>query len=228
MAAVAPGAYAGRAVRSATREYEEEPFLGQAVDWLRLDARGMYDLIRDPVLAVRSEVPFSSLPTSGGGTEDAAGKADLLVGRLSEEGFDVLFVDFSPPGEEVHVVKAIVPGLEVETASYGRVGARNLKRLLERGDGIVGTGELPKERPRAKPILLPDAAREALGGARPGWITRPWSGPSVGCTRSTGSPPVTSRRSWPMASFSRFGQCVSQNVVSLTDYLFTCVKLFDV
>ena len=162
VASTAPGGYVGRALRAATLEYEEERSLRDTIDWISIDAPRMRDLIDDPVLAVHSEVPFSSLPTSA---EGPSGKADLVANRLRAVGFDVLYIDFSPPGvTDVRVVRAVVPGLEVETASYGRIGARNLRRLLARDDGLAGSGEPPAQRPGAHRILLPEREREAFGG----------------------------------------------------------------
>ena len=88
----------------------------------------------------------------------------FVVRRRREAGLDPLYDDFSPPGGEVHVVKAIVPGLEVETGSYSRIGARNLRRLLRRDDGLVGTDDPPA---RARPILLPKSGHDEFG-------PRPW------------------------------------------------------
>ncbi len=53
-----------------------------------------------------------------------------------------------------------MPGLEVETASYGRIGARNLRRMLRRDDGLVGTGVSPAG---ARRVLLPEAHHEEFG-----------------------------------------------------------------
>ena len=157
--AVAPGAYVGRALRAATPVHEEERGLRESVAWLGLAAREMRDLLEDPVFSVRSWADFSSLPEppSGWGDDSAA---DRVAGRLRERGLDPLYVDLSPPGEEVSVVRAIVPGLEVETASYGRIGARNLRRMLRRDDGLVGTDAPPAG---AKRILLPERHREEFG-----------------------------------------------------------------
>lgn len=159
--AVAPGAYVGRAIRAATLEHEEERGLREAVAWLGLGAREMRDLLEDPVFSVRSSVDFSFLPELQAGT-DKGSAADRVAGRLREGGLDPLYVDLSPPGEEVRVVRAIVPGLEVETASYGRIGARNLRRMLRRDDGLVGTDAPP---PGAERILLPEKHREEFGPA---------------------------------------------------------------
>jgi ribosomal protein S12 methylthiotransferase accessory factor len=158
MTAVAPGAYVGRAIRAATLAHEEERALHEALRWLDLGPHKMRELLEDPVFAVRSEVAFSSLPEHP--DDPAVSPADLVAERLRAEGLDPLYVDLSPPGGEVRVVKAIVPGLEVETASYARIGARNLRRMLRRDDGLVGTGD---PAPGAREILLPEEQRRDLG-----------------------------------------------------------------
>jgi thiazole/oxazole-forming peptide maturase SagD family component len=160
MTAVAPAPYVGRAIRAATLEFEEERATRGAVDWLGLDAHKMRALLQDPVFATHAEVEFSSLPTITGGAEGPDALANLVVDRLREDGLDPLLVDLSPPGGEVRVVKAIVPGLEVETASYTRIGARNLRRLLRRADDLVGINRPP---PGARPVLLPEQDSEEFG-----------------------------------------------------------------
>ena len=57
-------------------------------------------------------------------------------------------------------VKVVIPGLEVETVSYGRIGERNLSRLLARNSPLVGLGEPPSG---AKHIHLTDAAQARFG-----------------------------------------------------------------
>jgi hypothetical protein len=63
------------------------------------------------------------------------------------------------------VVKALVPGLEVETMTYSRLGERNVRRLLERKDPLVGFGAPPAG---AQPVRLTPEAEERLGG--PVWF----------------------------------------------------------
>jgi len=159
MTAVAPGPYIGRAIRAATLEHEEERGLREGVAWLGMGAREMRELLEDPVFQVRSWTDFSSLPELPSGAGDSS-PADVVAGRLREGGLDPLYVDLSPPGGEVRVVRAIVPGLEVETASYGRIGARNLRRMLRRDDDLVGTEVRPDG---AERILLPEEHREEFG-----------------------------------------------------------------
>ena len=82
-------------------------------------------------------------------------------------------VDLSPPDADVAVVKTIAPGMEVETMTYGRIGPRNLGRLLDRieaGDPIVhpdlvGIGAPPAE---AQAVPLAPEGEAALGG--PAWV----------------------------------------------------------
>lgn len=90
----------------------------------------------------------------------------VVADRLRDAGLDVLYVDYSSPNGEVSAVKAIVPGLEVETMSYGRIGPRNLSRLLARNSDLVVTGDAGG-RPAARRILLSPEREAELG---PAWL----------------------------------------------------------
>ena len=79
---------------------------------------------------------------------------------------EILFLDFSPPqAPDVHVAKVIVPGLEVETMSYHRIGERGVLKLLDRGSPLVGLGEVP---PGAERVRVAASAQARLGG--PAWL----------------------------------------------------------
>ena len=100
----------------------------------------------------------------------AANHATLLpftVTQLERAGFEVLYVELSRPGTGVYAVKMIVPGLEVETMSYRRIGERNVRRLLARQAAdagfptLVGLGDVPAG---SLPIPLTVPARQRLGG----------------------------------------------------------------
>ncbi len=161
---VAPPGYLDR-FRGKPVEGQEERALEEMVNWLSLSHEGMMDLLRDPVFSRRSRVAFSGLPrTRFEDDEDREKLLDYVVDRMHEAGMEVLYVDLSPDSTEMKVVHAIVPGLEGETISYGRIGARNLKRLLERGSDLVRVGEAPQ---RGRRILLPERYEETLG---PAWI----------------------------------------------------------
>ncbi len=112
--------------------------LAEMQRWMQLDHAAYFEEIRHPLFDVRARLPFDSLPTAS--VPDADATLALLTERLSLAGLEILYVDFTPPGSTAVALKAIVPGLEVETMTYQRIGARNLRRLLARGSRIVGVG----------------------------------------------------------------------------------------
>ena len=131
---------------------EEERALQAMIDWTALPNGAIRAALADTVLAARGTTLFTALPTLAAPLADRAALTALVIERLTAAGFDILYADCSPPdAPDVRVIKAIVPGLEVETMSYGRIGARNLRRLLDRGSDIAGLGDPP---PGALPIRL--------------------------------------------------------------------------
>ena len=166
---VVPPGYLDKYRRFLNPADEEPRGLGGMYRWLRLSLDGMRRTL-GPVFAVTQQVAFDDLPTTDNpalGTDKAALEREV-VARLTAAGLDVLVADISPPGGEVHAAKVIVPGLEVETMSYHRVGERNLRRLMTRAgkdDGfptLAGVGEPP---PGARPVPLTPEATGRLGGA---------------------------------------------------------------
>lgn len=95
---------------------------------------------------------------------------EQLLARLLDQlhDFDVL-VAVSEPADGADVIRAakvVVPGIEVETLSYLRIGERVTRRLLERGSPLVGRGA--PDRPDRLPIRLTEQAQADLGG--PLWL----------------------------------------------------------
>jgi ribosomal protein S12 methylthiotransferase accessory factor len=127
----------------------------------------MRELLANTVFATRTTVPFSSLPTVSDpiALADRSTLLNVVAQRLIDAGFDILVADYSAPGSDVFAVKVIVPGLEVETMSYHRIGERNVRRLLEQGSQLVGVGSPP---PGALSVPLTEAAQQRLGG--PVWF----------------------------------------------------------
>ena len=95
------------------------------------------------------------------GAHSGEATAQELARRLAERGLEVLVLDFSPRGGRVHVAKVIVPGLEVETMSYHRIGERGFRLLQSRNSPLVGTGAMPDG---ALPVRLPADAAARIGG----------------------------------------------------------------
>ncbi len=160
---VAPPGYLDR-FREDPLGSEEDRSLSEMLEWLSLSFRGMHDLLENPVYAVHSHVAFSDLPHTELDPGDRARLLGVVVGRLRHVGLDVLYVDYSSPNGEVSAVKAIVAGLEVEPMSYGRIGPRNLRRLLDRDSDLVVTGDA-SGRPAARRILLTPEREAELGPA---------------------------------------------------------------
>ena len=158
---VAPPGYLQRFRAYHTLAEEESRALSSMKAWCRADAPALTALLRDSVFSHRASVPFHTLPAWSGRTDGASQLAEL-AGRLASSGMEVLFLDFSPPGfPQVRVVKVIVPGLEVETMSYHRIGERGVRKLLDRQSPLVGFGAPP---PGARKVRLPEGAADRLGG----------------------------------------------------------------
>ena len=146
--ALAPDGYL-RAFRPATMRSEDDRALNQMRDWMSLSHQQFFEMLRDPIFTVRETVKFSELPTTQ--IHNDAQLLQLLTERLNAENLEIYYSQFTPKDAAVCVLKAIVPGLEVETMTYQRIGARNLARLLERDSPLVGLGNAPAT---SRPIAL--------------------------------------------------------------------------
>jgi len=165
IAAVAPPGYLDRFRAYHTLGGEENRSLSAMVDWLRLDQPALKSRLADTVLSRRDKRRFDTLPTWDGPLS-GTGLVEELARRFEQAGMEILYFDYSPPhAPGVHVVKAVVPGLEVETMSYHRIGERGVRKLLERGSPLAGLGAPPSG---AAPVRLPSGAAERLGG--PAWL----------------------------------------------------------
>lgn len=161
VAAATPAGYLERWLTGHPPErlVEEDRALQAMLAWSSRPVPELAALLQDSVLSRRSTVRLESLPTSA----PCDLHADLLR-RLGDEGLDVLLCVQPSEGEAV-AVKALVPGLEVETMSYGRIGERGVRRLLERGDPLVAVGDAPRGWSR---VHLTADAEQRLGG--PAWF----------------------------------------------------------
>ena len=161
LASVAPEPFVRRAMQA--KPYGDDPRAVESIlEWIGMPRRDFYHLIRDPVLTVRSQVLFSSLPTCK--TEeivDPAALLDLLHKKLSAQNLEIIYFPFTSEDAPVQSVKAIVPGLEVETMSYGRIGMRNVQRLQQQGADFVSVGS-PSD--GLLPIYLSSRDEMKLGG----------------------------------------------------------------
>ncbi|MGI4894683.1 MAG: YcaO-like family protein [Janthinobacterium lividum] len=142
---------------------QEPRALAEMARWTHLSAAQLSAVVA-PIHRRCSSVSVADLPRAA--QLDPAGELDELVHRLSD--FDVLVAStrVEGPQGEVQVAKVVVPGLEVETLSYDRIGERVLRRLLQRGSPLVGRGA--PDRPGRGAVRLTEVATEAVGG--PAWF----------------------------------------------------------
>ena len=157
----APPGYAERFMRMAggNAKAGETRSFDAMLDWTRRPPAELRGWLTDTMHSVRGTKRFADLPdTPANGSRDAG---RIARERLTEAGMDVLFVDYSMPEVGVSATKAIVPGLEVETMSYHRIGERNTAKLIERDHPLIRFGE---ESETLRPVRLTPQALDRFGG----------------------------------------------------------------
>ncbi|WP_375460596.1 YcaO-like family protein [uncultured Enterovirga sp.] len=146
----------------ASLDQEESRALRAMMDWAGMDGADLRGHLAGSVLSRRRSIPFETLPRRPGG--DTRDRGRFAREALELEGFDVLVVDLSPPDAPVAVAKVIVPGLEVETMSYCRIGERNARKLIERDSPLIRFGQESETR---RPVRLTPKALDRFGGRQP-------------------------------------------------------------
>lgn len=165
---VAPPGYVKDFVSRAlpSLDQEESRALRAMMDWARDDGSTIRRALDETVFAVHGHKSFAELPANR--LNDTRERGAYARRKLEAAGFDVLYIDGSPPGGAFAVAKVIVPGLEVETMSYSRIGERNTRKLLERDSPLIRFGEPSETR---LPIRLTPEAADRLapltGGSAP-------------------------------------------------------------
>jgi ribosomal protein S12 methylthiotransferase accessory factor len=142
---------------------EEPRAIREMASWLTKTQLELYNLLHETVFSSHEKIMFSTLPSMP--DESVVNSMDRMAdvaGRLIVEGISIYYFDASPDGlNGPQVIKAIAPGLEGETLSYWRIGARGAKRLLERRSELVSQGP---PQPGYLRIPLTPTAQETLGG----------------------------------------------------------------
>ncbi|MDC0707993.1 YcaO-like family protein [Stigmatella sp. ncwal1] len=160
---VAPAGYLDRFLPLLELDLEESRALNSMMEWASMPVSVLRKLTAS-TLHCRHKVRFDELPQAPG-AGDPTLRCEQVVERLHAAGFDILVTDMPAADGSAYGVKVLVPGLEVETLSYYRIGERNVARLLARGDPLVGLGTPPQG---ALPVRLTAEAEERLGG--PAWF----------------------------------------------------------
>jgi YcaO-like protein with predicted kinase domain len=161
------------------RLVEEDRALEAMLTWTRMGTDALVGLLQDSVLSRRSTVLLTDLPSWASGTDGAADLHGQVAGAVQAAGFDVL-VELQPSVGQAVAAKVLVPGLEVETMSYRRIGERGVRRLLDRGEPLVAVGRRPGGDDAAgwARVHLTADAEERLGG--PAWFDRAGADARVG------------------------------------------------
>lgn len=155
----APAGYAAAQTALIKLAAEEPRALAAMARWLRMSREEVYAELADTVFSERERIDPATLPRFGD-ADQSARLARVLAG-LRAEGLEVYTFDGSPAGASgARVVKAIVPGIEMEFGSYRRLGERGVRRLLDRDDPLLRREPGPG---RARVVLRP-AQEQRLGG----------------------------------------------------------------
>ena len=172
---VMPAAQMARMLDAVQLDQEEPRALAAMVDWLDVDAPELRRRLASTVFSHTGTIALSALPDA---SPDQVGRSqsrlDLLLRRLAEQDMEPVVVVCSSPMDPVKAVKVVVPGLESETMSYGRIGWRGVQQLRSRGDRLI----LDRPGEGARRVLLRPEDEARAGG--PAWFDRALADRMVG------------------------------------------------
>ena len=155
---VAPKGYVEENLKILDLDLEEPRALKTHVEWLQMGKERLRKKLKHNVLAENELTSAKALPHFAGKTIKE--RLEKVLEGLRNEGLDIYYYRATPKGNPIQVVRAIVPGIEMEFASYHRIGHRGVKRLLDRGDHMISkvSGEGKKR------IILTKEREKELGG----------------------------------------------------------------
>ena len=158
--ALSPDGYVDRFLRQSggAAKSSDTRALDAMIDWQSREADEIRGWLADNMLLEDSCKPLADLPHTP--CENARDRGRIALEKVGSAGFDVLYVDMTPPGCPVSTVKLIVPGMEVETMSYARIGERGVAKLLEQDSPLISF----EQKDGAEPVRLTPEALERLGG----------------------------------------------------------------
>jgi ribosomal protein S12 methylthiotransferase accessory factor len=159
--ALSPAGYVDRflARSGGAAKSSDSRALDTMIDWQTRSAAELRGYLETNMLAERAAIPFSSLPDTACPAPRDRGR--VAMERVATAGFDIAYVDMTPPGCPVSTAKLIVPGMEVETMSYGRIGERGVRKLLELDSPLI---RFEQAHEGLQPVRLTEEAAQRLGG----------------------------------------------------------------
>ncbi|MGB3775168.1 MAG: YcaO-like family protein [Leeuwenhoekiella sp.] len=155
---ITPEGYEEEVMDMMNLQTEEQRALRTHVEWLQMGKQKLREKLSDSVFLQKETVYTKELPHFDGDSIEER-LAQVLKG-YKKEGLEVYYYRATPAGHPIQVVRAIVPGIEMEFASYHRIGARGVQRLQERKDPLLSTVSGPGK----KRIRLTAEKEKELGG----------------------------------------------------------------
>ena len=147
-------AQSGGAAKSSDRRA-----LDAMIDWQSRGADEIRGYLADNMLSEVTRKPFADLPdTPCPGPRD---RGRIALERVGDAGFDVAYVDMTPQQCPVATVKLIVPGMEVETMSYSRIGERGVAKLMALDSPLI---RFEQTHDGLEPARITPEAMARLGG----------------------------------------------------------------
>ncbi len=159
--ALSPDGYVDRflAQSGGAAKNSDSRALDAMIDWQARGAGQIREWLTPNMLARKTCKPFAELPHTP--CNDARDRGRIALERVADAGFDTLYVDMAPDGCPISTVKLIVPGMEVETMSYYRIGERGTRKLIEADSPLIQFGP---SREGLEPVRLTPDAIDRFGG----------------------------------------------------------------
>jgi ribosomal protein S12 methylthiotransferase accessory factor len=155
---ITPEGYAEENLKLIDLEAEEQRALRTHVEWLEMGKTKLREKLKDSVFLQKEVVSPKNMPHfDKSSIED---RLNQVIKSYKKEGLDIYYYRATLPDHPIQVVRAIVPGIEMEFGSYHRIGARGVQRLLDRKDKLISTVSGPGK----KRIRLTAEKEKELGG----------------------------------------------------------------
>ncbi|WP_116105720.1 YcaO-like family protein [Lewinella sp. IMCC34191] len=138
---------------------EEQRALRAMYEWTQLNSGQLRQRLADSVFRRETLVPFGSLPTFA--AADVKTRWEYVLKQLQDRGLRPYYFRAVTTRGACEVVKLIVPGIEMEFASYHRIGRRGVQRLLAEDPFHLLHRKAGRGR---KEVRLPDKINHEMGG----------------------------------------------------------------
>ena len=155
---ITPEGYAEENLKLIDLEAEEQRALRTHVEWLEMGKEKLKEKLKDSVFLQKEVILTKNLPHFD--KKSVKERLKQVIKGYKKEGLEIYYYRATPPEHPIQVVRAIVPGIEMEFGSYHRIGARGIQRLLDRKDKLISTVSGPGK----KRIRLTAEKEKELGG----------------------------------------------------------------